>query len=350
MGTALMLALVAPATLAQAPFSSGSDGSYGAIDVLTGTVTLEMPPDGIFNCTTITVAAQATLKFNRNARNTPVYLLATGDISIAGTIDVSATGGDRFATLGDTGGPGGFDGGDKPREGISEGGDGHGPGGGSFSQDPNAAGRFLGSPLLIPLVGGGGGAGTFSAPGGGGGGAILLASSTKVSLSGLIDADPTFAAAGGGVRIVAPDLEGSGRIVAGQSPDYFGRLRVDSYALKSQSFQTIINKSYGANMVIFPPNLPELEIIEVGGQAVDPDAAAPVSVELGEGAPEQQTVKVRARNFNGTAEVTVVVVPDAGEKASFNLDIANPGPGAGEATVTVDVPANTISHLYVWTR
>lgn len=56
-------------------FSCGSTGADGAIDVNEGTVTLDLPPDGIFHATTVNVAAGATLAFNRNVLNTPVYLL-----------------------------------------------------------------------------------------------------------------------------------------------------------------------------------------------------------------------------------------------------------------------------------
>jgi hypothetical protein len=51
---ALTLSVCLP-TLAQ-PFNSGSDGSYGPLNVTSNT-TLQLPPDGIFKCTTITVAA-----------------------------------------------------------------------------------------------------------------------------------------------------------------------------------------------------------------------------------------------------------------------------------------------------
>ena len=65
----------------------GSDGADGALEV-TENQTLTLPPDGIFNYTTVTIAEGATLTFERNALNTPAYLLATGDVTIAGTIDV----------------------------------------------------------------------------------------------------------------------------------------------------------------------------------------------------------------------------------------------------------------------
>lgn len=89
-GVALLLLASGMSTAQGQVFDFGSDGTFGAIDITVDT-TLDMPPDGIFNATTINVASGATLKFNRNALNTPVYLLATGDITIDGTIDVSGS-------------------------------------------------------------------------------------------------------------------------------------------------------------------------------------------------------------------------------------------------------------------
>src|SRR5579863_7957993 len=77
-------------------FVSGSDGSYGALNITSNT-TVAMPSNGVFNCTTITIAQGATLTFTPNALNTPVYLLATGNVVITGTIDVRGAGGTSVA-------------------------------------------------------------------------------------------------------------------------------------------------------------------------------------------------------------------------------------------------------------
>ncbi|NKB24597.1 MAG: hypothetical protein GKR87_09550 [Kiritimatiellae bacterium] len=143
-----------------------------------------MPRDGVFHCTTIYISNGVTLKFNRNALNTPVYFLAQGDITVNGTIDVSGQA-SGLASIGE-GGPGGFDGGMSGFVGES-GGVGYGPGGGlpgnctsapgkagagsyrtrgSYSND----GAIYGSELLIPLAGGSGGGGINGSPGIGGGG------------------------------------------------------------------------------------------------------------------------------------------------------------------------------------
>ncbi|MBI2929529.1 MAG: hypothetical protein HYY24_28020, partial [Verrucomicrobia bacterium] len=210
-----------------AGFDSGSNGSYGPINV-TAPTTLDVPPDGIFHCTTITVTS--TLRFNRNALNTPVYLLATGDVLINGTINVSGgTGGGASAR---SGGPGGFDGGfggfgdSAP---ANRGGDGHGPGRGrnqagfthaAYSKAAASNSEVYGNVLIVPLIGGSGGAGADGNPGGGGGGgggAILIASNTRITVNGNIISDGgggTGWGSGGSIRLVAPTGSGGGGLYA----------------------------------------------------------------------------------------------------------------------------------------
>ena len=87
-----ILAMAAGVVTVQAQFSSGSDGSDGPLTVSAGLTTLDVPDDGIFNFTTVTIETGGTLAFNKNVRNTPVHLLATGDIVVNanGLIHVNA--------------------------------------------------------------------------------------------------------------------------------------------------------------------------------------------------------------------------------------------------------------------
>src|SRR5687768_5366568 len=105
---ALALALAVPTLNAQS-FNSGSTGAYGPINV-TADTTLIPPPDGVFHCTTINIATGTKLKFQRNSLNTPIYLLATGNVTIAGEVNLDGSSGENDPTPG-RGGPGGFDGG-----------------------------------------------------------------------------------------------------------------------------------------------------------------------------------------------------------------------------------------------
>lgn len=210
-------------------FDSGSTGVDGPFTP-SANITLTIPPSGIFNFTTITIPAGVTVTFAKNATNTPVIMLASGSVSIAGTIDVRGGAGAAAGTAGNgsvtddgvpgEGGPGGFRGGAGGLGGGFggslgvRGGDGVGPGGGnggsltagspqsggggSFAtvgftstdgnlQSSATAGPVYGTSRLLPLVGGsgggggGGGSGFNGAGGGGGGGTLLLASSGSIN-------------------------------------------------------------------------------------------------------------------------------------------------------------------------
>ena len=76
------ITLTAPA-LAQT-FSSGSSGADGAFTPTTNT-TLTLPANGVFNFTTISIPSGVIVRFTRNAANTPVTLLSTASVTIAGT-------------------------------------------------------------------------------------------------------------------------------------------------------------------------------------------------------------------------------------------------------------------------
>src|SRR5205814_7558464 len=100
-----VLAVAMPLGNAQAAFSSGSTGADGAFNPTTS-VALQVPPDGKFNYTTINIPFGVTVTFTRNARNTPVYILATGNVTINGNIDVGGQDGgtSQDATLQGRGG------------------------------------------------------------------------------------------------------------------------------------------------------------------------------------------------------------------------------------------------------
>lgn len=240
-----------------ATFNSGSTGADGAFAPAADTV-LTLPPNGVFNFTTVNIPAGVTVTFNRNAANTPVTFLATGDVAIAGTIDISGQNGEDGnsgnvpAGAGGKGGPGGFDGGwggIPASAGIAakDAGTGLGPGGGSpgngvqfngtgggFDTDGygahnnNPGGVKYGSAALLPLIGGSGGGGGsygsyfnyYGGGGGGGSGAIFIASSGTINITGNIKANggkggngyyyvygygsgSGGGGAGGGIRLIA---------------------------------------------------------------------------------------------------------------------------------------------------
>ena len=233
-------------TPAYAAFNSGSTGADGALNVSVNTE-IVLPPSGVLNYTTINIPTGVTVTFKKNATNTPVYILASGNVAIAGTLDIRGAHATASGTYGDgvlgddglpgIGGPGGYDGGRGGREDPAQsaelvrGGAGLGPGGGEGGREGGdgctATGYYkyvgtggayasaayqsfsvyncgaaaitkfgapYGSPLLQPLLGGSGGGGgrggtTYAGSGGGGGGgAILIASSGTIQITGTINA------------------------------------------------------------------------------------------------------------------------------------------------------------------
>ena len=214
-------------------FDSGSTGANGE---LTPTVDTEvaLPADGILHYTRVNIPAGVRVRFGRNAQNTPVRILVSGDAVINGVLDVSGKSSVAVAAAGDgnpgddgqpgLGGPGGYAGGVGGSAAASvedaRGGNGLGPGGApnyNSSRCGGVGGSFggrattlasscfqvsgapsgsregpatYGTAELLPLVGGSGGAGGnggVSFPGsggGGGGGAVLLAVSGTLTLNG----------------------------------------------------------------------------------------------------------------------------------------------------------------------
>ena len=144
-----------------AGFVSGSTGADGAF-APTANITVPLSPNGIFNYTTVNIPTGVTVTYAKNASNTPVIILATGNVTISGTIDVSGTSslavadGATGGTPPGQGGPGGYDGGRGGAPGENRrGGNGLGPGGGGGAGilDP------------YPQVGAGGGGGGFGVAG-----------------------------------------------------------------------------------------------------------------------------------------------------------------------------------------
>ena len=380
---ALLAVVLCGSTIVHAQtFQSGSNGSYGALNVTVST-TLDVPPDGIFHCTTINVVAGHTLRFRRNALNTPVILLASGDVTIAGTIDVS--GGRGSASAPGLAGPGGFDGGAPGSVGLP-GGDGQGPGGGkagTLINDGTAAGNAsfatasqqgptdkrgatYGSALLFPIIGGSGGGGAAGNPGwggGGGGGALLVASSTRISFTGILRSVGGTAhsstivnyGSGGSLRLVAPVVTGNGTLDVrgdnGNSLSGMGRARIDTLDRSGLNFTFNPNNtaSVGGFMVVFSNPAPRLDIIEAAGRPIAVDAG-PTQVLLPAGSPASQNIKIRARDFGQAVPIRVVLTPDNGPSQSYDAEINNTTTNPAETVVNVSFPANVLTHIHVWNR
>lgn len=311
---------------AQGNFVSGSTGADGPFNP-TQSQTVPLPESGIFNFTTVNIPSNVTIRFGRNSRNTPVTILATGNVTIAGLIDISGLNGGNV--LGGAGGPGGFNGGNGgfvvssnvTTPGVNGDGPGGGGGGGSATSNsagnaggggfgtPGLAGEYTqtqigqgftlangaggpkyGLPTLLPLIGGSGGGGDLGrglpgGGGGGGGGAILIASSGTINFSSnpsLIFANGGHGFArnfgsgggsGGAVRLIANVITGIVRIDAGGGLGLVGGNGGGGLVRLEAFNMTNLNLTIGGNPRVFkstptiavPSNLPTIRIVSVAG-------------------------------------------------------------------------------------
>src|SRR5687768_12219764 len=105
---ALALALVAP-SLAHAQFTSGSNGSDGALNLTAATVfnpatlNLDADNDGVYHFTTINIGPGITVTLRadvpRLLEGRPIIWLASGAVTISGTLVLDGEGGHSTAEL-----------------------------------------------------------------------------------------------------------------------------------------------------------------------------------------------------------------------------------------------------------
>ena len=323
----LLLILLPSVVLAD--FVSGSTGADGAFAPTADTV-LMLPDSGLFNFTTVTIPVGVTVTFPVKTRNMPVTILATGDVTINGTLSIN--GADASNSLFGAGGPGGFDGG---QGGLvkQSGKNGEGPGGGkggapNTTQDccsgcgggagyllagaaggaynttalGGAGGSVYGNERILPAIGGsgGGGGGGTSAyaggDGGGGGGSLVIASSGAIAITGAITANGGNGAngeahvyyygggggggSGGSIRLLANTLSGNGTLSAvGGTGGYgyggttrggagsVGRIRIEA-ANVLRNGPTTPPPSLGYPNAVNPTNISTLKITSIGGVSV----------------------------------------------------------------------------------
>lgn len=370
-----------PCTAAAQTFTSGSTGADGAF-APTASVQLQIPADGVFNFTTINIPVGVTVSFSTRAgvRQPPISLLATGNVVVAGRIDVSggnggpgATGTQLFSN-GGVAGPGGFDGG-VGSNGLHNGSGaaGLGPGGGlpgSATAFPGHAGHLLTAPgvsggraygdaRLVPLIGGSGGGGGASqlfgltgGGGGGGGGALLLASSGTMTVNGSIvaaggvggsSAGPAGGSgSGGAVRLVTTTLVGNPIIDVNGGPGASpGRIRVEAFT----NAATLSGGVTGGVTVGTPDaivlNVVGLRIATIagvrapatpGGSYGTPDVILPA------GTTSPVTVALEASQIPLGTTITVTATPLSGAPV---LAVSTPlvgTPAAATATATLAIP------------
>ena len=298
-------------------FNSGSNGSDGALNLATpGTIlfdpralNLDADGDNVYHFTTINIGPGVIVKLRANLVPGPVFWLAQGTVTIAGTIDLNGENGHPSnslpaARVPSVAGAGGYSGG-VGKFGANLAQPGAGPGGGLvfpiYQGGQNfpygSGGNFTGNAFLVPLIGGSGGGGSPNeesnggAGGGAGGGAITIASSTSILVNGLISATGgtcggglAGGGSGGGIRLAAPTIGGSGSFSTltessaanacsnGRGPGGAGITRLEAF---QQNFTggTIKGTFFRATPfnTFLPSGQSSVKVLTVGGVAVPPN-------------------------------------------------------------------------------
>ena len=400
---AVFTSILFHATLMAQTFVSGSTGADGAFNP-TASVTIPLPPNGIFNYTTVNIPSNVDVTFTRNEANTPVTILATGDVTIAGSINVSGSA--AVGGVAGRGGPGGFDGGmggtgfgSSPNgtPGLGPGGGqggvaaaGTAPGsasGGGFGTQGTAngaavpGGQIYGVHTVFPLIGGSGGGGgaggpTSSGPaGGGGGGGIVIASSGTITMNvsfvqrgiyaqggsgvlkgvGLAQNVASGCASGGAIRLIANSIVTNGAqldvrsiCAAGTFAGGFGRVRIETFQLTG-NFSVLGGAPFSQALPqkVLPDNAsPSVRIVSIGGAGVPATPQATYfnvpDVTLNPTLANPITVALQANNVPlGTALAISVVTEGVATRTTFNSTPLAGTLAASTATASVTLPPGT---------
>jgi len=323
--SALAVMLGGSALVAQT-FSSGSNGSDGALNFTgqTGTIVFDPasfnPPldpdhDNVYHFTTITIPSGLRVRLSADVLGVkPLVWLASGAVNIAGTLDLNGATGHGFSesSIPAKAGAGGYMGGTgenesqswKPGQGpggaqSAGGGAGHAIMGGGLP--PATGGPPYGNDFLLPPVGGSGGAGGAfpGSGGGGGGGAIVIASSVSISIAGSISANGGDAGgasssttaggggSGGAIRLIAPVIEntasnaslsargGHGYSFSGTGEASYGRIRLEAFQQKFTGGTIDPAPFFATPGPVFPPaSAPSVRIVSIGGVSVPANPTA----------------------------------------------------------------------------
>ncbi len=358
--------------------------------------------DVVFKYTTIDIPAGVTITFGNHPSHAPVIWLASGDVTVSGTVNLD--GEDGVST--DPGGPltlaqpgpGGFAGGQAgsdpvgPRRsgGFGPGGAGRGTecgcgggyasyGGGPFSCGSCLGGPAYGSEYVLPFIGGSGGSGAsvgYVGEGGAGGGAILIAASGDITLAenGMVAACGGDGGAGGGgggsggaIRLIANGVSGQGQlrathgIGAGPPPlnwrgghGAHGRMRVEAFEntledLGSPAF------TVGTPAPVFPDLPPALRITQIEAVSAPADPNGGIwTTDVAIDSWDPVTISIEATNIPEGTTVEVRVIPERSDIISVTstaLTDGDPPDGilTAEASVTFPVGHSEVQLRANWT-
>ncbi len=335
-------------------FSSGSTGADGALTYAPSLGTVYFPPsgiavhsNGIYNFTTITVGLNTTVRFSGWVINTPIYLLAQGDVNISGTLDLSGRNGydDRDGASvrsPSEPGSGGYSGGVGRVASAQAASAGNGPGGGAVTtSNCGGGGSYTGNTYLQPLVGGSGGAGGCSTSttgcggGGAGGGAILIASSTQIILGG----SSRINANGGSVAYIS--VNSTGGVWAGGGSGGSVRLVSNSITFNGGSGINVFGGSGSSNGACGSPTGSPANSGANGlarAECFNGCDSAPYALNL----PANGVSSVSVTSVNGTAvNANPFTFPD--------VTVATSSPVSVVISAT-NIPPGTTGNLYIYSE
>ena len=314
---------------------------------------------GIFNFTTINVAAGSTLKFTENKYHGAVYFLASGDVTISGALDLtgdSSYGPITFSSQripnaagsgGFSGGIGGF-GGNPPFPGNGPGGGAAGTSGGGYSVY-GQGGSNTSNQFLVPIIGGSGGGGEFNdgTIGGAGGGALLIASSTTITVNGYIygsggSGSNGGGGAGGAVRLVANSIGGPGRVyVAGGSSNAYGGgnglARFESNDLSGVAVIGPTTRSTPFALNLPTTASPSIKVTSINGQPINSNPFSFPDITINSSS--QVPIVIQATNVPvATAVVTILVFSETGPDQTITIGPLQGTDASSTATTNITYP------------
>lgn len=364
-------------------YESGSSGVDGAFSP-SSNIQVQLPPSGIFNYTDVSIPSGVTVTFAKNSSNTPVIILASGNVTINGTISVNGGNGGNYNNgAAGKGGPGGYDGGRggfRSDSNAMQGGNGLGPGGGEGapncincsggggsygSQGQNgtlqsgqgAAGPTYGSGTLRTLIGGSGGGGAAgngnAGPGGGGGGgAILIAASGTVTINGTVTARGGSAGSysnsgqagsgsGGAIRIIATTIQGEGTITAQFNNAWVdggdGRIRLEAETYL-RTAATTPGFTFASPKPIFFSNSPSVRITTVGSETVPSSPSGFRDVVLPGATANPVTVGFETTNIPVGTTISLTATPPLGSETTAVSTPVSGSTTLGTASADINLP------------
>jgi len=321
----------------------------------------------VYKYSTINVPAGVTVTFKNHPSNPPVVWLATGNVTLSGTVSVDGKEivGGPIPTFTQPG-PGGYEGAQPGHAGLAAGDAGRargfGPGSAPDLSSNGYAAHASASPFVNgsvtygnsnaqPLTGGsGGGSHIFAGypAGGSGAGAILIASDSSIVLgsTGRIQAKSGSAVdgangSGGDIRVRSETITTqSGSEINAQGQGYRGWVRIEAFTLTNNA---TISGSFSATStpsVVFVTSPPQLRIVAMCGEFAPLEPIAGImstEVEFTNGSP--CTIDIEAEGIPAGTTVGVRVIPARGPiVTATSTPLADVGGGLRTATATLTYP------------